>query len=193
MGFKFFLYGVYDEGQKCHSRFQNLISSQQKAQVRGTLYQLSCGLTLLQPEGEALVSGLLVDLNINESHWPYLDAMNGYNECSPKKSFLLRKTVEVILADGSSIQAQTYCINDDKKTSAKPVTEPVAVPQKEILIDRLTDRQQLYIRKLSQAKGREIVPVDMALYRELMSLELIVDKGRRLALTSLGQEVSLFL
>ena len=36
----------------------------------------------------------------------------------------------------------------------------------------------------------DIIPIDdLTLYRELMKLELIVDKGRRLALSSLGKEV----
>jgi hypothetical protein len=33
----------------------------------------------------------------------------------------------------------------------------------------------------------------MELYRELMKLELVVDKGRRLALSKLGQEVARYL
>lgn len=50
-----------------------------------------------------------------------------------------------------------------------------------------------YIKKLSNAKGRELVPYKLDVYRALMSMELIKDKGRRPALTSLGQEISLFL
>lgn len=192
MGFKFFLYGVYDEGQKCFPRFQNLIVSKMPAHALGTLYKLSCGLTMLHPEGETLIPGTLVELNIEESHWKYLDALNGYDAFNLKKSFLLRKNVEVRGQGEAVINAQAYCWNSERKTTARIVTEREETAA-DILLNKLTDRQQLYIRKLSQAKGREIVPVDMALYRELMSLELIVDKGRRLALTSLGQEVSLFL
>jgi hypothetical protein len=48
---------------------------------------------------------------------------------------------------------------------------------------RLTERQKAYIRRLAQCSGRDIVPIDMALYRELLHLDLVVDKGRRLALT----------
>lgn len=192
MGFKFFLYGIYDEGQKCFARFQNLILSKVPAQTRGGLYQLSCGLTLLHPEGESTVSGTLVDLKMEEAHWPLIDAINGYNASQPQKSLLLRKDVMVKTTDNETVSAFAYCLNDQVKSTARPLMDVVAVSPSG-LIDRLTDRQQLYLRKLSQAKGREIVPVDMALYRELMSLELIVDKGRRLALTTLGQEVSLFL
>ena len=54
----------------------------------------------------------------------------------------------------------------------------------------LTEKQKSYVVKLGSAKGRDIVPInDLSLYRELMKLELIVDKGRRLALSSLGKDV----
>lgn len=103
-----------------------------------------------------------------------------------------------VLIDSSVQQAQTYCLNSDKKISGlqRIVDEKLSIPLPGVsndLIGKLTERQKTYIQKLAQARGREIVPVDMALYRELMSLELIVDKGRRLALTKLGTEISLFL
>jgi hypothetical protein len=61
------------------------------------------------------------------------------------------------------------------------------------LLDKLTERQKTYIQRLGASLGREIVPIDLPLYRELMNLELIVDKGRRLALSKLGQEVYRYL
>ncbi len=198
MGYSFFLYGVYDEGQKCYPRFKNFIVHQQTAYVKGTLFKLACGLALLNPQGEKVVPGRLVQLDINESHWPIIDALNGYNSSAGKKNFIVREQIEVSVHEGAPVLAQTYCLSPDKKMrGCQEITEDTFYTQfkesHQTLLDRLTERQKTYIQKLSQAKGREIVPVDMALYRELMSLELIVDKGRRLALTSLGQEVSLFL
>jgi hypothetical protein len=61
------------------------------------------------------------------------------------------------------------------------------------IYSRLTAKQKAYIQRLGlstgRSKGREIVPIDLGLYRELMHLEIVVDKGRRLALTELGQEL----
>lgn len=54
----------------------------------------------------------------------------------------------------------------------------------------LTEKQASYIKRLNHTSGREIIPIDLNLYRELMKLELIVDKGRRLALSKLGKEVA---
>lgn len=62
-----------------------------------------------------------------------------------------------------------------------------------MLTESFWERQKSYVQKLGLTLGREIVPIDLPLYRELMNLELIVDKGRRLALSKLGQEVYRYL
>lgn len=198
MNSSFFIYGVYDEDQKCHARFKNFIVKKEKAYTKGSLHVLSCGLGLLSPEGQSVIPGHLIELEIPDSYWPILDMLSGFDASSAKKSFVHRQPVSVSLLEAQPLQTQAYCINPEKKIAGIKRLEgeelhayfekPTAC-----LIDKLTERQKTYIQKLAQAKGREIVPVDMALYRELMSLELIVDKGRRLALTRLGSEISLFL
>lgn len=197
MGNSFFLYGVYDENQKCHGRFKNFIQKSQMAYVKGSLHRLSCGLAMLVNQGQNLIPGRYVELNISESSWPILDALNGHFATSGNKNFILKESIEVQIPESSPVQAQSYFLNPEKLniTVAELTPEECLTINLEerSLIDELTERQKTYIQKLSQAKGREIVPVDLSLYRELMSLELIVDKGRRLALTNLGQEISFFL
>jgi hypothetical protein len=124
--------------------------------------------------------------------------LSGYDPQAPKKSFVHRVAIQASVVEAQPIETQAYCLNTDKKMAGLRKLECAELQtyfsaSTENIIDKLTERQKIYIQKLAQAKGREIVPVDMALYRELMSLELIVDKGRRLALTRLGSEVSLFL
>lgn len=200
MAYSFFLYGIYAEGQKCFPRFKNLIAEEtprRAAYVKGSLSKLSCGLPLLSSQGDQLIPGQLVELNIAENHWPILDAINGYNPSNLKKSLLVRETVEVILPEAASVSAQSYCLNLARTShSAELLNEnecQEVLSQPVGLVEKLTERQKTYLQKLSKAKGREIIPVDMALYRELMSLELIIDKGRRIALTRLGLEISHFL
>lgn len=198
MNNSFFIYGVYDENQKCHDRFKNFIVKKEKAYTKGSLHVLSCGLGLLSPEGNSLIPGTLVELDMPESYLPILDVLSGYDVAAPKKSFVYRQTITVSPVEAQPLQTQTYCINAEKKIAGIKKLEGEELDayfgqSKLSLIDKLTERQKTYLQKLAQAKGREIVPVDMALYRELMSLELIVDKGRRLALTRLGSEISLFL
>lgn len=198
MKYSFFLYGVYDENQKCHSRFKEFIVKKEKAYVKGSLHVLNCGLALLSSEGSSVIPGHVVELECPESYLSILDMLSGYDPQSPKKSFVHRVSVQASVVEAQPVETQAYCLNSEKKIAGLRKLDCAELQayfgaSKENIIDKLTERQKTYIQKLAQAKGREIVPVDMALYRELMSLELIVDKGRRLALTRLGSEVSLFL
>ncbi len=198
MNRSFFIYGIYDENQKCHSRFKNFIVRKEKAYTKGSLHLLSCGLGLLSAEGQSVIPGHFVEVDAPESYWPILDMLCGFDPSSPKKSLVHRQAISVSLLEAQPVQVEAYCINPEKKIVGSKKLEGEELDMyfnqpTTCLIDKLTERQKTYIQKLAQAKGREIVPVDMALYRELMSLELIVDKGRRLALSRLGSEISLFL
>lgn len=54
----------------------------------------------------------------------------------------------------------------------------------------LTDAQRKYVLKLGAARARDIVLIDdLTLYREMIKKDLIVDKGRRVALSRLGKEI----
>lgn len=194
MGYEFFLYGIYAEGQKCHHRFKELIVQSRPAYAKGQLHKLTCGLPILSNQGDQAIPGQLVELNISENHWPILDALNGFNPLNLKKSLLVRETISVSVPESASVLAQTYTLNSSRSAHIAEELNPtdLALPAGGI-VDKLTEKQKNYIQKLSQAKGREIVPVDMALYRELISLELIIDKGRRIALTRLGLEISHFI
>ncbi len=194
MGICFFLYGVYSEGQPCHERFKNFIIKSQPAFVKASLYQLLSGLQMIVGEGDHTIHGQLVELDLPESSQVTFDAINGYYADFKEKAIIWRETLLVQTEQGH-VPAEVYTLNPTKKDQFRQVV-PSEVP-KEVsdsqLFEKLTERHKTYICKLAKAKGREIVPVDLALYRELMGLELIVDKGRRLALTPLGQEVSYFL
>ena len=91
-------------------------------------------------------------------------------------------------------QAQVYIFNPKKLSkNAELITGGLwkeSLTLNPPLTQQLTEKQKTYVLKLGSAKGRDIVPInDLTLYRELMKLELIVDKGRRLALSSLGKDV----
>lgn len=197
MGYHFFLYGVYLQEDGCLGRFKNFIKTSQQAYAKGSMVRLKSGLSLMLKEGSHLIPGQLVELDISENHWPILDALNGYNSSAPLKSLMNRETVELSLTEADSQNAQVYLLNPEMKKhmcSELSQEECLQASDKGIpLLSKLNERHRNYLQRLAIAKGREIVPVDMALYRELMSLELIVDKGRRLALTRVGQEISHFL
>lgn len=197
LGFNFFLYGVYSEGQPCFGRFKNFIRQSQAASVRGTMYKLQSGLSLLVNEGEGVVSGLAVALDIPDSQWPIFDALNGCQlEPTATKNFITKENAIVIDGELQGVSLAAYCLNPQKKLQTLgPVMgeENTPLAPYTALFSQLTERHKNYIHKLAKVKGREVVPIDLAVSRELISMQLIVDKGRRLALTNLGQEVSCFL
>lgn len=196
LGFNFFLYGAYGEDQPCFARFKNFIRKSQPAVVCGTMYKLQCGLSLMVNEGDGAVFGWAVELDIPESQWPIFDAINGCQlESVSAKNFIVKE--KLVVKDGELLGAQldAYCLNPQKKLQTLgPISGgSIASAPSSDLLSSLTDRQKIYMQKLAKVKGREVVPIDLAVSRELISMQLIVDKGRRLALTNLGQEVSCFL
>ena len=190
VGISYFLYGVYSEGQPCHERFKNFIIKSQSAFVKASLFQLLSGLQMIASEGHDTIQGQLVELDIPQDSQATFDAINGYYADFKEKTIIWRETL-LAQTEWGSEPAEVYTLNPTKKDQFRQVPPSEVVGSQ--LFEKLSDRHKTYICKLAIAKGREIVPVDMALYRELMGLELIVDKGRRLALTPLGQEVSCFL
>ncbi len=194
----FFTYGAFSQGKVHYPKYSQLIQNSEKASVRGEVYRLRSGYPLIELNPEGLrIQGSLCELTVTESFWSILDELLGFDSMRPEKSLFLRQTVQVEREDGTLIEAQIYGLNPKKVTSTdKKITNGdwhQDLLDRPPLVEQLADRHREYIFKLSKCKGRDIVPIKLDMYRELMSLEMIVDKGRRLALTSLGLETSLFL
>lgn len=198
MQFRFFAFGSFAPGLVHYPKVTNLITERKQAFVRGTLYRLRCGYPALIPDPSAdLVEGYLYDLRAPESYWAILDELLQVDPLNQEKSFFQRLTVPVQVDNFTTTAAETYCLNPKKKTKAHKIITG-GNWQKDLANNppahlSLQERQKQYIHKLSRSKGRDIVPIKLDLYRELMNLELIVDKGRRLALTPLGKETAFFM
>jgi len=187
-----FVYGSMAEGMVHFEKIKSFIKSIVIGKTRGSIYRLKIGYPVMVSEGQDLIQGNLLDLNTSELLWHLLDEFYGCNSQDPSKSFYHRAKADV-------------WVDGDIKTASIYLTIPEKIPNSAQLIpggdwqetlrihppisDKLTDKQKNYVIKLGSSSSREIVPIDMTLYRELMSLELIVDKGRRLALSSFGQEL----
>ena len=126
-----------------------------------------------------------------------LDEFHGVSPFAPQKSLFFKESVNVASEDGQVRSATIYMMNPTLLPKAAHLIEHgdwlADLREKPALADTLTERQANYVRRLAASSGREIVPIDMQLYRELLKLELIVDKGRRLALSKLGHEVARFI
>ncbi len=191
-----FVYGSMAEGMVHFKKIQSAVLKIDKASVVGSAYQLACGYPVILSEGTDHLPGQVVELKSPDFLIPLLDEFYGFSVFDPSKSLHFRQEIKVKTDSGEEVTCWTYFLNPKKlPTNAKSI--PSAVWEEKLkspkFMDQLTSRQIQFIQKLSRISGREVVPIDLPLYRELMSLELIVDKGRRLALSKFGQEVCRYL
>ncbi len=190
---RFFVFGSLCEGMVHFSKIQNFIESSVPAQIRATAYRLKVGFPAMIKSGTDLVPGQLVELKSSGLLISLLDEFFGYNAMDTAKSLYHRQESIVSTADGGLEKAWAYFLNPLKlPVNAIPIHGGDwlrSLEEQPALTQKLSDKQKAYIAKLGSTSGRDIVPIDLQLYRELMNLELIVDKGRRLALSKLGHEV----
>jgi gamma-glutamylcyclotransferase (GGCT)/AIG2-like uncharacterized protein YtfP len=189
----FFVYGSMSEGMVHFSKIKDFIDQVTPASTTGTAYRLPVGFPALTQEGSDSVEGTLVKLRTSDLLLSLLDQFFGLNRQDESKSLYFRKQISVKTQDNQTVEAWCYLINPAKIPNTAVKIENGdwihSLKTKPALTDILTEKQRAYLLKLGASSGREIVPIDLALYRELMNLEMIVDKGRRLALSKLGHEV----
>lgn len=195
--FRLFAYGSMSEGMVHYQKISDFVIHSTSAQARGRAYRLKVGFPVVTDEAEDLIPGQLLEINASPVLLALLDEFHGLRPQEPEKSLFFRREIKVQTQAGESVSAWIYFANPRKISSAATpilggdwreslITEP-------ILTEKLTERQKQYIQRLGSSVGREIVPIDLDLYRELMNLEMIVDKGRRLALSKLGHEIYRYL
>lgn len=195
----FFVYGSMTEGFVHFSRVREFVSEISAAKILGSAYRLKVGFPVLLETGNDAVPGQLLKLSSLTSIellLAMLDEFHGVNHFEPQKSLYFRKEISVTTGGGEQ-KAWAYFLNPEKLPVNSVKIEGgdwlSSLAEKPALTDKLSERQKVYVQKLGTISGRDIVPIDLGLYRELMNLELIVDKGRRLALSKLGQEVYRYL
>ena len=196
---RFFVIGSWTEGMLHFQKLRPFIVSYEQATIKAAAYRLPVGFPVLVAENSGTeagdqIIGQLIELQSNDTLLALMDSLHGVHATDPSKGLHQRCTARITKKSGESDEAQVYFFNS-KKLSAKAERIAGGVWQDSLvqnppLTEQLTEKQRIYVKKLGSAKGRDIVPInDLSLYRELMKLELIVDKGRRLALSPLGKEV----
>lgn len=194
---KFFVYGSMSEGLVHFSRIREFVVSMQRAHLRAQAWRLPVGFPVLVQSEEDLVPGELVTLNMTDLLSCLLDSFHGFNPFDPENGLYFKREV-VVQTEAGEERSWAYFLNPGHlPAAAKKIAggdwkkDLQASPP---ITDKLTPQQKQYILKLSTVKGRETVPCDLnSVYRPLMNLELIVDKGRRSALSKLGYEVVKYL
>lgn len=194
---RFFVYGSMVEGLVHFNKIKDFVVETLPAQIKGTAYRLKVGFPVVLNEGSSQIPGQLLLLKANDFLIHLLDSFHGYSSTEESKSLYWRKEIDVELPDGSSEKAWSYVLNPaklPKNASLIPDGDwQKSLQENPSLTEKLTERQKTYIQRLGASTGREIIPIDLPLYRELMNLEMIVDKGRRLALSKTGHEVFRYL
>jgi gamma-glutamylcyclotransferase (GGCT)/AIG2-like uncharacterized protein YtfP len=191
-----FVLGSFATGNIHHGKIAPYAKECVPATAVGSIYKLEVGYPVFCIDGADQISGQLVQLIDSSVVLPILDQFHGYNLQRPDKSPFHRVTLQVTV-DGIQTQAETYSLNSKLLPKAAKILPngdwQKLLQTEEPLTKSLTDSQKSYIKKLGASTGREIVPINLQLYRELMNKGLVVDKGRRLSLTNLGKEVYRFL
>lgn len=187
-----FVYGSMAEGMVHFEKIRDFIISVVPAVTRGRVYRLKVGYPAIVPRGPDQIKGNIVELKPNEVLWHLLDGFYGFNQQEPTKSLYLRDKINVMVGNEMTT-AWAYVLAPEKIPENAQFIEGgdwlTALKDNPPLSEKLTEKQKKYVLRLGESSGRDIIPIDLNLYRELMSLELIVDKGRRLALSRLGQEL----
>ena len=194
----FFVYGSWTEGMVHFSKIKDFVVEKTDAFTLGSVYRLRVGYPIFIAGGSDRVQGQLLQLKATDFLLGILDEFHGYKPKNENRSIFFRQKIEAV--DGTTQQRQeawVYAMNPRKIPSGAELIHGgdwrQSLTEKPALTNRLTDQQKAYVQKLGISVGREIVPINTEIYRELMRLELIVDKGRRLGLSKLGQEVFRYL
>jgi gamma-glutamylcyclotransferase (GGCT)/AIG2-like uncharacterized protein YtfP len=188
-----FVCGSMAAGMVHFNKIAPYIRSVQSARAQGAVYRLEIGYPVFIAEGSENIEGSLVRITSAEILFKVLDQFHGYSPQNPEKSLHHKKEIPVWIEEISQLEVATaYTFNPLMlPVSALPIPRGEwrkSLEQNPALTHQLSPRQIAYIKKLGSSSGRDIIPIDMNLYRELVRLEMVVDKGRRLALTRLGQE-----
>jgi gamma-glutamylcyclotransferase (GGCT)/AIG2-like uncharacterized protein YtfP len=193
-----FVYGSLARGNIHFNKFFNEEQITPNVFIRASAYRLEVGYSVVSTQNPfQMVPGDMVTCSKSEILLSLLDEFHGFSFKTPEKSLYLRILTDVYMDDGSVKKAYVYSINPLKLPKTAKLIESgnwlEDFTNNPPITEKLKDREKEYIRKLGNASGRDIVPIQLELYRCLMNLGMIVDKGRRLALSKLGKEVFRYL
>ncbi|MCB0347796.1 MAG: gamma-glutamylcyclotransferase [Bdellovibrionales bacterium] len=186
-----FVCGSLCQGMVHHKLLQDSILKVSPAVTQGNAYRLEVGYPVFSATGTNSIQGELIELKATEILWPLLDQFFSFSEDKLEKSLFHRKPIHVT-TDSGVFEVFAYSINPTKM----PKTAKLILDgdwRKDIKLTapvttELTVDEADYIKKLGKCTGREIVPYT-PLTRELEKRGIVVDKGRRPALTKLGKEI----
>lgn len=180
-----FLYGPWQDGGRRFAQIRPYLKSIQDAHILGQAYCNELGYPVVSLDGRDRIQGQFATLQGPAGLSCTLEMMRGPLEFVSTEVFdALGRSLgpgDVVAASTSRIHpAWSVIPNSDwraRMRSERPLPES------------LTERQATYLKRLGASSGRDIVPINLDLYQELLKLGMVIDKGRRLALSFRGKEV----
>ena len=192
-----FVIGAFDKDMPLFSKISDLADAHYPGVVEGRALRMEVGYPALCLKGFDKVSGTVLEVKDSSIALNLFDAFFGYSLQAPDKSLHLRSETKCALEDGQSLNVICYTLNLNK--APKRLQEiPLGDWRGDYrshppIPEVLDEKEREYICKLANAKGRDIVRIDLNVYRKLMGGGIVVDKGRRVALSKLGKEVYKYL
>ncbi len=204
MAHEFFFVGNTLQEKQLRQNLEPYILSSKDRWVKGSLYHDEIGFVYFSELGNELIKGELISFVDASVIFSLIDEIFDFRPTSPQRGITIKKEIEIFensdnhssLPESSPVLVQAYVLNPSKTSKVKLIEGSdwkAGFEKTPCYLDSLSEPQVTYLTKLSSSSGRDIVPINMPLYRELMKLNLIVDKGRRLALSPLGKQVCSYL
>ena len=183
------------EGMIHHSVIRDSIISCEPAFIKGSIYRLNVGYPVFMTEGDTNVKGYVVSLKPSELLPSILDEFHGVNAKQPNRSIYDRVSTQAMV-NSELVDVEVYSLRAKKlpKDAFKIECGDWEKDLKEQtpLQDRFDEEEIAYISKIGKTTGREVIPYT-PMTRQLEKKGLVIDKGRRPALTTYGKEVFKYL
>lgn len=192
---KLFIYGSLCEGMIHHGILRDSIVSCEPAKIKGSVYRLDVGYPVYLTDGDDCVKGYVVSLRPSEILASILDEFHGVNLRQPNRSIYERETAQALVGQ-SQLEVEVYALRAKKLPKNAVLIEEgnweIDFQSQEPLSSRFDEDEITYIDKIGKTTGREVIPYT-AMTRQLEKKGIVIDKGRRPALTPYGKEVFKYL
>lgn len=157
--------------------------------AKGEVYRLESGDHVYLKQSDNFVLGDLYTCSTS-----FLVLMNeffGIRQSLDIKNLFFRDKIEVSVQGQDPVYAHVYVFNSNylPANAQKILDWKLDLKENPPISEILSEKERDYVLRLGKSSGREIVPIQLEIYRNLMKMGLIVDKGRRLALSKLGKDV----
>jgi gamma-glutamylcyclotransferase (GGCT)/AIG2-like uncharacterized protein YtfP len=159
------------------------------------MFCLPTGIPVFVPSLENSVSGEVIEFTDSSEASETLDRIHSVFPDRPERSYYVKSAMSAVVGGGAETAFVYHLPISKVPKSAERIQNgdwQKYLAEHTPLPSRLNSEERRWLRHMGDTSHRTAVKLPLAVYRQLVSLSLIVDNGRRLALTPLGREVYRF-